>query len=155
MSLVRHQIGVHTRIMGTLGQPQWDDFKIRRTFSVSVCQYVCLPVHGGTISRICRCLTVKILRVEVTAGRTPVRFSDWIAPFGAQESGRRRTGHRDERIGIPTSTSTTLFHLYRCAPCRPPCPFPPSIHPRPPILTCPGPITCALKGRKEARKEGG
>ena len=40
-----------TRIMGTVGQSQWDDIKIWRTVSVSVCQYVCPCVHSGTISK--------------------------------------------------------------------------------------------------------
>ena len=36
------QAGDITLIMGTMGQRQWDDIKIWRTFSVSVCHYVCL-----------------------------------------------------------------------------------------------------------------
>ena len=38
--------------------------KIVTTFSLSVCQYVCLCVHSGKISKIWQCPTVKILRVE-------------------------------------------------------------------------------------------
>ena len=56
----------YTHYMGTLGQPQWpwDNIKIGRTFRVSVFQFVCLFVHSETISKIFRCPTVKILRVQ-------------------------------------------------------------------------------------------
>ena len=40
-----------TRILTNMGQSPWDDIKILGHCSVSVCQYVCLCVLNGTISK--------------------------------------------------------------------------------------------------------
>ena len=44
----------------------WDDIKNLGHFTVSICLYVCLCVHDGTISKIGRCPIPEILRVKVT-----------------------------------------------------------------------------------------
>ena len=46
-----------------MGHAQRDDIKILGHFSVSVCQYVCLCVQSGTISKFPRCSIPGILRV--------------------------------------------------------------------------------------------
>ena len=59
-------LGDHTRSMWGMGHAVWDDIKILGHCSVSVCQYVCLCVHSGTISKFPRCPIPGILRVSLS-----------------------------------------------------------------------------------------
>ena len=54
---------MHTRSMWGMGHAVWDDIKILGHCSVSVCQYVCLCVQSGTLSKFLRCPIPGILRV--------------------------------------------------------------------------------------------
>ena len=56
-----------TRSMWGMGHAVWDDIKILGHCSVSVCQYVCLCIKSGTISKFPRCPIPGILRVYCTS----------------------------------------------------------------------------------------
>ena len=55
-------VDTNTRILTSMGQSPWDNIKILRHCSVSICHYVCLCVLNGTIPNILGCpMLIKML----------------------------------------------------------------------------------------------